>query len=64
LELLKELPPIGSTVVTEDGRARVIHHQILGQQLLVQTEDNRRLLIHLSDVRSESENTDDEPSSE
>jgi cell fate regulator YaaT (PSP1 superfamily) len=64
MELLKELPPIGSEVVTADGRARVVNHQILSQQLLVQTEDNRRLLIDVSDICGEPDNSDDEPSGE
>lgn len=49
-DLLKSLPPIGADVVTNVGRARVLNHEILAQQLLIQTEDNRRLLIAASDV--------------
>ncbi|MFO0905465.1 MAG: regulatory iron-sulfur-containing complex subunit RicT [Pirellulales bacterium] len=49
-ELLKTLPPIGSEVVTTTGRARILNHEILTQQLLVQTEDNRRLMMPVSDV--------------
>lgn len=49
-DLLKSLPPIGADVVTNVGRARVLNHEILAQQLLIQTEDNRRLLIPASDV--------------
>lgn len=51
-ELQKELPPIGSDIVTDNGRARVLNHEILTQQLLVSTEDNRRLFIDASDVLS------------
>lgn len=51
-ELLKTLPPIGAEVVTTTGRARILNHEILSQQLLVQTEDNRRLLIAAADVLS------------
>ena len=51
-ELQKELPPIGSDIVTENGRARVLAHEILAQQLLVQAEDNRRMLIDASEVLS------------
>ncbi len=50
--LQKELPPVGSDVVTNEGRARVLSIEILAQQLMVQMEDNRRLLIHKSDVLS------------
>lgn len=48
----KELPPVGCDVVTKDGRARVLGHEILAQQLMVQTEDNRRTLIHQDEVLS------------
>jgi cell fate regulator YaaT (PSP1 superfamily) len=50
LELQKELPPIGAEIVTLNGRARVLNHEILTQQLLVSTEDNRRVLIDAADV--------------
>lgn len=49
-ELQQELPPIGSDVVTKNGRARILAQEILAQQLLVATEDNRRILIPASDV--------------
>jgi cell fate regulator YaaT (PSP1 superfamily) len=49
-ELQQELPPIGSDVVTKNGRARVLAQEILAQQLLVATEDNRRILIPASDI--------------
>ena len=43
--LQKELPPLGSDVVTARGRARVLAQEILAGQLLVETEDHRRVLI-------------------
>ena len=43
----KELSPLGSTVITPEGRAKVIGHEILTGQLLVVTEDRRRILIDL-----------------
>ena len=49
-ELRKELPPVGSHVVTNNGRLRVLGHEILAQQLLVETEDHRRVLIDASEV--------------
>ncbi len=49
-KLQKELPPVGSDIVTEIGRARVIGQEILGQQVLIQTEDNRRMLIDTSEI--------------
>ena len=51
-ELQKDLPPIGSDVLTENGRARVLGHEILAGQLLVSLEDNRRVLIDATDVLS------------
>ena len=45
-----DLPPAGSEIVTDVGRARVLNQEILAQQLLVQTEDNRRMLIDASQV--------------
>jgi cell fate regulator YaaT (PSP1 superfamily) len=48
--LQKELPPIGADVITGQGRARVLAHEILAGQLLISTEDNRRILIDAGDV--------------
>ena len=48
--LQKELPPMGSDVVTARGRARVLAQEILAGQLLVETEDHRRVLIDASEV--------------
>jgi cell fate regulator YaaT (PSP1 superfamily) len=49
-EMRQDLPPLGSDVVTNNGRARVLGHEILAQQLLVETEDQRRVLIDAADV--------------
>ncbi|MGD9719811.1 MAG: stage 0 sporulation family protein [Pirellulales bacterium] len=48
--LQKELPPLGSDVVTSRGRARVLAQEILAGQILVETEDHRRVLIDASEV--------------
>lgn len=48
--LAKELPPIGSDIVSARGRCRVLAHEILAGQLLVETEDRRRVLIEASEV--------------
>jgi len=45
-----ELPPLGSRVMTPEGRARVVGHEILAEQLLVETEDRVRKLVDLADV--------------
>jgi cell fate regulator YaaT (PSP1 superfamily) len=49
-DLQRDLPPIGSEIVTNSGKARVLGQEILAQQLLVQMEDNRRVLVDVSDV--------------
>lgn len=49
-ELQKELPPVGVDVITSKGRARVLAQEILASQLLVETEDHRRVMIPASDV--------------
>jgi cell fate regulator YaaT (PSP1 superfamily) len=51
-ELQRDLPPVGSDVVTTNGRARVLGAEILAQQLLVSMEDGRRVLIPASEVLS------------
>lgn len=50
LDMQKELPPIGSDIVTSKGRARVLNQSILASQLLVSMEDGRRVLVHSDDV--------------
>jgi cell fate regulator YaaT (PSP1 superfamily) len=52
LELQRKLPPINADVVTSQGRARVLGHEILAQQVLVQMEDNRRLMLDVGEVLS------------
>ncbi len=52
VELQKELPPVGSEIVTQQGKARVLSQEILARQLLIQTEDDRRFLIEASEVLS------------
>lgn len=49
-ELQQQLPPVGSRIVTADGTATVLGQEILARQLLVQTEDNRRILIGADSV--------------
>jgi cell fate regulator YaaT (PSP1 superfamily) len=49
-QLHREMPPVGSRIVTADGAATVLGHEILAQQLLVQTEDNRRILVGMDSV--------------
>lgn len=49
-ELAKKIPPAGSEILTREGRAKVLGVELLAQQLLISTEDNRRILISADDV--------------
>jgi cell fate regulator YaaT (PSP1 superfamily) len=49
-ELRKDLPPVGSEIITGNGRGRILGHEILAQQLLVEMEDRRRMLIDATEV--------------
>lgn len=53
-EVYDRLPPVGSRVLTRDGQLTVIGHEVLTQQLLVETQDRRRLMIPASDVLTET----------
>jgi cell fate regulator YaaT (PSP1 superfamily) len=46
----KELPPVGSRVVTAKGQGRVLAHEILARRVLVEFEDGRRLPVAVDDV--------------
>jgi cell fate regulator YaaT (PSP1 superfamily) len=49
-DLQRELPPVGADIITNTGRARVLAQEILAGQVLVETEDGRRIVIDASDV--------------
>ena len=49
-EIRKELPPVGSEIVTNNGKAKVVGQEILTEQLMIQTEDHRRMLIDATEV--------------
>jgi cell fate regulator YaaT (PSP1 superfamily) len=48
--LAEEMPPIGSDLLTRDGICHVIAQDILASQLVVSTEDQRRIMISTGDV--------------
>ena len=50
--LSEQLAPVGSQIVTREGTATVLAQDILSQQLMVKTADNRRVLIAGGDVLS------------
>ncbi len=51
-ELQRELPRVGYDILTRDGKARVLSQEILTGELLIQTEDRRRVVINASEVLS------------
>ena len=48
--LAAELPTVGSEILTRDGNATVVAQDILASQLVIRTEDNRRVLISATDI--------------
>src|SRR5712672_3213541 len=49
-DLQRDLPPVGADIITNKGRARVLAQEILAGQVLVETEDMRRIVIDDADV--------------
>ncbi|MGI9455420.1 MAG: PSP1 domain-containing protein [Aeoliella sp.] len=49
-DLRRDLPPVGAAIITNTGRAKVLGQEILAGQLLVETEDMRRMMIDSSEV--------------
>jgi len=50
-ELKKNLPRKGQRVVTDAGTAEVITYDILSQTMMVEYPDERRMKVHLSEVK-------------
>ena len=46
----RELPSVGTTVVTKEGQGRVLSQELLSRQLLVSYEDGRRVLTQENDI--------------
>jgi cell fate regulator YaaT (PSP1 superfamily) len=49
-EFQRELPPVGSRVVTAKGQGRVLAHEILARRVLIEFEDGRRLPVAVAEV--------------
>lgn len=49
-EIQKQLPRVGAQIVTKMGKAKVLNQQIIAEQLLIETEDHRRMVIDASEV--------------
>ncbi|WP_298865515.1 regulatory iron-sulfur-containing complex subunit RicT [uncultured Gimesia sp.] len=46
----KDLPPVGSTVVTKEGEARVMNQEILSECVQVIYQDSRKTIVHRKDI--------------
>ncbi len=46
------LPAVGSKVVTSKGRGRVIAQEILAQKLVIELDDQRRIIVGPSDIQN------------
>lgn len=51
-EAQQELPPIGAMVVTKQGKARVLGHELLARKLVILYEDHRRVLLPCAEILS------------
>ncbi len=49
-EIRRELPGVGNLVVTKQGQGKVLRQEILARKLLVQYDDQRRVMIDETDV--------------
>ena len=62
--LERELPGVGSRVVTQRGQGRVLAQEILAQKVVVELEDHRRIVVGRDDIlgveKSKSRPTQDE----
>ena len=50
VSLKEDLPPSGTEVITSSGRGKILNQEILSQQLLVELESGRRLMLHVSEI--------------
>jgi cell fate regulator YaaT (PSP1 superfamily) len=49
-EFQQELPPPGARVLTRKGQGRVLSQEILARKVLVEFEDNRRVIVEASEI--------------
>lgn len=49
-EMRKELPPIGAEIITSNGKGKVLALEILAGQVLMQTEEMRRVMVDAADI--------------
>ncbi len=65
-QLQKELPPIGSTVESQEGPVKVVGQEILCQAVIAESADRVRKLLHVDEIGAiiNVEDRDDEQSPE
>lgn len=63
-QTLNELPPIGARVNIKEGPGRVIGHEILAGQVLVETESRTRILVRVADITAVADEEQTDPQSE
>jgi cell fate regulator YaaT (PSP1 superfamily) len=49
-EIRRELPAVGNMVVTKQGQGKVLRQEILARKLLIQYEDQRRIIVDESEI--------------
>ena len=49
-EFQRELPPVGTRVLTGKGQGRVLAHEVLARKVLVEFEDGRRLPVMATEI--------------
>ena len=49
-EHLRDLPPIGATVVTKVGQGRVVSLEILARKVMIAYDDSRRVMVDAAEV--------------
>jgi cell fate regulator YaaT (PSP1 superfamily) len=59
-DIQKELPPLGTVVGTPEGPGKVVGHEIITGQVIVQTEDQRRVLVEINPPAKASDADEDE----
>jgi cell fate regulator YaaT (PSP1 superfamily) len=50
-QIQDQMPPLGSTVRTPEGIGKVVGHELLSEQVIVQYEDQRRAQVALRAVK-------------
>ncbi len=51
-QIQERMPPLGSTVRTAEGVGKVVGHELLSEQVIVQLEDQRRMQVGLQAVKT------------